>query len=96
MASLEYLAQPSGPCCLKGNIHEGEPRGKLQTIAGLETYVVTPSPDTKNNGNVVFFFPDVWGLFTNGMLVMDAFAEAGYTVLAPDYFQSESMLFHDI
>ncbi len=33
------------------------------------------------------YFPDVWGLFKNGNLVVDSFADAGYMVFGLDYFQ---------
>lgn len=81
-----YLAKPSGQCCLKGTIHKGESRGRWETIAEVETYISTPR-DGKGNGNVLLYFPDVWGMFPNGLLVMDAFADAGYTVLGLDYFR---------
>lgn len=43
---------------------------------------------------VLLYFPDVWGIFTNGNLVMDAFADAGYTVLGIDYFRGVSRWCH--
>jgi hypothetical protein len=85
----KFLAEPSGPCCLQGFRHKGDPRGSFSTIANVETYVVHPESG-KSNGNVLLYFPDVWGLFTNGLLVMDTFADAGYTVLGLDYFQGVS------
>jgi hypothetical protein len=81
-----YLAKPSGSCCLKGTIHKGEGRGRWETIANVETYISVP-PASKSNGNVLLYFPDVFGMFPNGLLVMDAFASAGYTVLGLDYFR---------
>jgi hypothetical protein len=81
-----YLAKSPGACCLKGSIHQGEPRGTITTIANVETYVVTP-PEGKANGNILLYFPDVWGLFNNGLLVMDGFSDAGYLVLGLDYFR---------
>lgn len=86
-----YLAKPSGSCCLKGTIHKGEARGKWETIAGVETYISTPSRGNAN-GNVLLYFPDVWGMFPNGLLVMDAFADAGYIVLGLDYFRGVCVL----
>jgi hypothetical protein len=84
--SDNYLAKPSGACCLKGTLHTGESRGSWETITGVETYITTP-PTIKSNGHVLLYFPDVWGMFPNGLLVMDAFANAGYTVLGLDYFR---------
>lgn len=81
-----YLAKPSGACCLEGIIHEGNPGGTYTTIADVETYVATP-PEGKSNGNIVFYFPDVFGFFTNGLLIVDAIANAGYLALAIDYFR---------
>jgi len=88
-SSDRYLAKPSGQCCLKGSIHEGEPRGSMVTIASVETYIAIP-PENKANGHIVLYFPDVWGLFKNGLLVMDGFADAGYLVLGLDYFRGVS------
>ena len=85
-SSDTYLAKPSGSCCLKGTIHEGESRGTWETFADVETYVSKPKPE-KANGNILLYFPDVWGMFPNGLLVMDAFADAGYLVLGLDYFR---------
>jgi hypothetical protein len=88
----EYLAKPPGPCCLSGFIHEGDPRGSISQIAYIDTYVVHPKPNSSNN-HILLYFPDVYGLFTNGLLVMDSFAEAGYTVLGLDYFRGVCCLF---
>lgn len=79
-----WLAQPSGPCCLKGSLHEGNSRGRFVSIAGIETYISDPASP---NGHILLYFPDVWGMFPNGLLVMDAFADAGYLVLGLDYFR---------
>jgi hypothetical protein len=85
----KYLAKPSGLCCLSGTLHEGEERGKVETISGIETYVATPK-EGKANGNVVFYFPDVYSLFKNGRLIMDVFADAGYLTFGLDYFRGVS------
>lgn len=87
--SDEYLAQPSGACCLKGTLHEGEARGSWETIADVETYISHP-PEGKENGRILLYFPDVWGMFPNGLLIMDGFADAGYLVLGLDYFRGVS------
>ncbi|RBR25046.1 uncharacterized protein FIESC28_02170 [Fusarium coffeatum] len=92
-SSDTYLAQPSGSCCLKGTIHEGQSRGTWETIADVETYISKPNPE-KDNGNILLYFPDVWGMFPNGLLVMDAFADAGYLVLGLDYFRGDPVWKH--
>lgn len=93
MASEGFIAKPSGVCCLEANVHDGKPRGGYTTIAGIETYISRPEPG-RHNGRVVFYFPDVWGLFTNGLLVVDAFADAGYLTLALDYFRGDPVWKH--
>jgi hypothetical protein len=89
--NLTYLAKPAGDCCLKGSIHEGEPRGSYAMIAGVETYVVAP-PSGRANNRILLYFPDVWGLFNNGLLIMDGFADAGYLTLGLDYFRGVGRL----
>lgn len=84
-----FLAKPSGECCLKGTIHKGQPRGVYETIEGVETYIARP-PEGKANGHILLYFPDVWGMFNNGLLVMDGFADAGYLTLGLDYFRGVS------
>ncbi|KAK5698697.1 hypothetical protein LTR17_019861 [Elasticomyces elasticus] len=89
----EWLAKPSGACCLKGHLHNGDPKGSFERLADIETYVTKPSPE-KDNGHIVFYFPDVFGFFVNGLLVMDTFAEAGYTTIGLDYFSGDPIYMH--
>lgn len=88
-----YLAKPPGDCCITGSLHEGEPRGTTETVDGIETYIVHP-PVGRANGNIVLYFPDVWGFFNNGFLVMDGFADAGYLTIGPDYFRGDPVWKH--
>jgi len=71
---------------MKGTLHEGTSRGHFDIIAGVETYISRPKLHSAN-GHILLYFPDVWGMFPNGLLVMDAFADAGYLVLGLDYFR---------
>ncbi|KAK5174344.1 uncharacterized protein LTR77_001424 [Saxophila tyrrhenica] len=87
------IAKPPGDCCLEGTIHDGEPRGITTTIADVETYIVEP-PKEKANGNILLYFPDVFGFFTNGFLIMDGFADAGYLTLGLDYFRGDPVWKH--
>ncbi|TIC90387.1 Protein AIM2 [Colletotrichum higginsianum] len=91
-AKPEYLAQPPGPCCWAGTLHQGSPRGDVEDILGAPTYIVRPS-DVKGspraNGHVVLYFPDVWGLSVNARCLMDGLASAGYTALGIDYFRGD-------
>ena len=70
---------------MKGSVHKGEPRGRFEEIAGVKTYISVPQG--KKNGNILLYFPDVYGFFLNGFLIMDGFADAGYTVIGMDYFR---------
>ncbi|KAI0124805.1 Alpha/Beta hydrolase protein [Xylariales sp. AK1849] len=88
-----YLAKPSGACCLKGTIHQGDPRGSLTTVADVETYITQP-PAGKTNGHILMYFPDVWGMFNNGLLIMDGFADAGFLVIGLDYFRGDPVWKH--
>ncbi|KAI0975709.1 alpha/beta-hydrolase [Xylaria arbuscula] len=88
-----YLAKPSGSCCLEGTIHKGEARGRWDVVEGVDTYIATPSKENAN-GHVLLYFPDVWGLFLNGLLIMDAFADAGYLTLGLDYFRGDPVWKH--
>ncbi|KAK7702625.1 hypothetical protein SLS64_009588 [Diaporthe eres] len=88
-----YLAKPPGDCCIAGSLHDGEPRGTYETVEGIETYFVSP-PAGRSNGNIVLYFPDVWGFFKNGLLVMDGFADAGYLTIGLDYFTGDPVWKH--
>jgi len=39
-------------------------------------------------------YAQVWGMFNNGMLVMDGYADAGYLVLGLDYFRGDPVWKH--
>lgn len=84
MPNDKVIARPSGPCCISGTIHEGEPKGYIEVVLDVETYIAVPA---EPNGNIVMFFPDIHGHFNNSKLLMDGWAEAGYLVLGPDYFR---------
>jgi len=87
----EYLAQPPSTCCYVGNIHEGNPRGKMEDVLEVPTYISQPE-DGKANGHVVLYFPDVWGISVNSQLLMDGFADAGFLALGMDYFRGVRIL----
>ncbi|RJE19137.1 Dienelactone hydrolase family [Aspergillus sclerotialis] len=95
MSAVEdpVLARPAELCCLKGSIHSGDPAGKVVQIGGVDTYVATPDAKT-SNGNVLLFFPDVFGLHINNFLTMDAFAACGYLTLGVDYFAGDPIWKH--
>ncbi|KAH9854488.1 alpha/beta-hydrolase [Lenzites betulinus] len=87
-----------GPCCTRTVPHSGAPRGTVEHIAGLTTYVARPVPNTKTEEGgkrVILYFADVFGpLYVNSQLAMDYWAEQGYLVLGVDYFEGDSAAHH--
>jgi len=77
--------------CIKGSLDEGIPRGKDSTIAGVPCYITQP-PAEAANGCAVILATDAFGYqLINARLIADAYADAGYTCVVPDYFQGEPM-----
>ncbi|KAF2134287.1 alpha/beta-hydrolase [Dothidotthia symphoricarpi CBS 119687] len=77
-------------CCLSGKVNEGTPTGSEQVISGLNTYVATPSDNSK--GKAVVFLVDIFGWkFTNTRLLADSYARAGYKAYIPDVHNGDSL-----
>lgn len=77
--------------CIQGVRHEGEPLGKLETIAGVACYIATPTVDYPKD-KVVLFLPDVFGIeLNNAKLLADDFAKNGFKVVAIDYLNGGSL-----
>ena len=73
----QYLAGEPGDACCRGVQHFGEPKGKIEKIAGVETYVAEP-PQGQESKGVILFYADVWGpMFINNKLIQDFFASQG-------------------
>ena len=73
----KVLAHPPGEHCVTGVKHVGDPRGSVEKINGIDTYVAIPPTGTKTKG-VILFYADVFGpLYVNNMLIQDYFAEQG-------------------
>lgn len=53
MSSSEGLKE----CCVSGHVHEGEPKGKVDKVYGLDTYVTGES----NAEKTVILITDVFG-----------------------------------
>ncbi|KAI0640321.1 Alpha/Beta hydrolase protein [Trametes polyzona] len=88
------LAGPPGDCCRQTVQHVGEPKGTVETIAGVETYTARPPGGTIGN-KIILFFADVFGpLYVNSKLLMDYWAENGFLVLGLDYFEGDSYALH--
>lgn len=76
-----------GDCCTTGTLHEGTPSGNVSTVYGLSTYVAG-----KKSDKVVLMITDVFGYdLVNTRLLADEYAQAGFYVLLPDFFQGDSL-----
>ncbi|KAF9481283.1 alpha/beta-hydrolase [Pholiota conissans] len=81
------LAGTFTDCCFTAFKHEGDPVGRIETIAGFQTYLSDPPADTTGPKKVILFFSDVYGPFYNtAKLLQDFFASHGFYVLGVDYF----------
>lgn len=78
----------SCPECFQGHIHEGNPRGKIVKLHGLDTYVTEPSDGRDVNG-IIVIIPDAFGMqFINSKLLADNYADkGGYRVYLPDFMR---------
>ncbi|ETN38874.1 uncharacterized protein HMPREF1541_06915 [Cyphellophora europaea CBS 101466] len=80
----------SAPCheCIKGTIHEGQPKGKEETIHGLNTYVVGNRTDPRG---IIVVYSDIFGIpLPNNRLIADAYAANGeWLVYLPDFFKGD-------
>lgn len=78
-------------CCKAGFAWEGTPKGKETKVAGLNTYVATPS--TKSD-RAILIVHDVFGwTFNNTRILADTYAaELDATVYLPDFFGGEIII----
>ncbi len=76
----------SCPDCFQGHVHEGQLRGKITKVCGLDAYVSEP-PDGRPAKAVVVMIPDAFGWdFANSRLLADRYADKGdYKVYLPDF-----------
>ncbi|KAH8800188.1 dienelactone hydrolase family protein [Xylogone sp. PMI_703] len=80
---------PSAECCITGFEHEGSPRGEMQTIEGVETYIA--SPKSKVRDKAILILSDAVGIYNNSKLLADNFADRGYLTLIPDLFDDDAV-----
>lgn len=73
---MATLAGSVGAHCLQTVQHVGDPRGTVEQIAGVNTYVARPA--SGGGDKIILFFADVFGaLYVNSKLLMDYWAENG-------------------
>ena len=71
------IAHPPGDDCFRAVQHVGNPKGKFESIGGVETYVAVPEAGTSSKG-VILYYSDVFGAtYINNQLIMDYFASQG-------------------
>ncbi|KIK62008.1 hypothetical protein GYMLUDRAFT_42443 [Collybiopsis luxurians FD-317 M1] len=103
MSTNRVLAGPlSDHCFSPGFKHEGTPASTKITIAGVPTYLSEPPKSTEGSTSpsgqpkrILIFLADVNGAsWPNNLLLLDTFAQNGFTVLAVDYFLGDGIVQH--
>jgi len=76
----------SCPDCFSGHVHEGQPRGNVTKLYGLDTYTSEPTGGRPVKG-IIVIIPDAFGWeFVNNRLLADHYADKGnYKVYLPDF-----------
>ncbi|RDW81333.1 dienelactone hydrolase family protein [Aspergillus mulundensis] len=84
----------SCPDCVRGHVHPGTPKGRIETVHGLQTYVSEPedTPESEIKG-IVVFIPDAFGWeFVNNRLLADRYAETGkFRVYLPEFMNGTAV-----
>lgn len=77
-ATSPLLAGQMGACCAQGFKHEGEAVGRIETIAGVKTYISDPPAGATGPKKIILYLSDVFGPFyINAQLLQDYFASQG-------------------
>ncbi|KAL1627306.1 hypothetical protein SLS56_006441 [Neofusicoccum ribis] len=83
-------SNPPGKCCTIGVKHEGTAVGKIEKVAGYDTYLSYPA--SKSTENAVLIVTDIFGHdFINVQLIADQFAANGYFAVIPDLFNGNAV-----
>ena len=54
------MAQQSlQPCCISGHLHDGQPKGQVSKIAGMDCYIA--APETGKKDKTILIIADVFG-----------------------------------
>lgn len=79
-------SNPPGKCCAETNFHDGSAQGKLETVYGLDTYVVGNS-----DSRFIVIATDIFGHeYNNVRLIADQWAKVGYKVYVPDILKGDA------
>lgn len=81
----------SCPDCISGHVHHGDPKGTVEKLHGLDTYVSKPSEGKITKG-IIVIIPDAFGMpFVNNKLLADHYSEKGdFIVYLPDFMRGQS------
>ncbi|KAK0629356.1 dienelactone hydrolase family protein [Bombardia bombarda] len=81
----------SCPDCFSGSVHEGQPRGSIIKLHGLDTYLVEPQ-DGKPIKGIIVMIPEAFGWsFVNNRILADHYAnKSSYRVYLPDFMLGHS------
>ncbi|KAL9045886.1 MAG: hypothetical protein Q9206_007209, partial [Seirophora lacunosa] len=81
--------------CCAGNLHEGTPRGREETLHGFSTYVTEPPGNIPAKG-IIVIIPDAFGwTFKNIRILADTYSErVGARCLLPDFMDDVIALSH--
>jgi hypothetical protein len=74
--------------CFAGHVHEGKPKGTIEKLHGLDTYVSKPA-EGKTVRGIIIIIPDSFGMpFINNRLLADHYVEKGdFIVYLPDFMK---------
>lgn len=77
-------------CCLSGTVANGTPKGREDTIGGLDTYI--SEPEGKSTAKSIVFLVDIFGWkFPNVRLLADNYAKSGFYCYIPDLHEGDSL-----
>ncbi|KAK6539353.1 hypothetical protein TWF694_009583 [Orbilia ellipsospora] len=76
--------------CISGSIHKGLPKGTIEKVHGLDTYIIG---NRTNPRGIIVVYTDVFGLeLPNNKLIADSYAASGeWLVYVPDFFKGDPM-----
>ena len=79
--------------CIRGTIHVGTPKGTIEPLHGLQTYI---TGNRRNPRATIVMYPDVFShQLINNKLIADAYTRSGeYLVLMPDFFNGDPVPLH--
>ncbi|KAH7024366.1 dienelactone hydrolase [Microdochium trichocladiopsis] len=74
--------------CISGSIHKGLPKGTIEKLHGLDTYVIG---NRESPRGIIVMYTDIFGLsLPNNRLIADSYAQSGeWLVYVPDFFEGD-------